>query len=778
MKEKINKFYLDIKNEIELEWKYSRKTFIYKILYVLCGLYSVHQFIQIVRMVVYLDFWRIGIGNVFSGITSTVMLALPFIVWMFSTTEEFFYFRERKRMLFYYCFVNMTLVIVKYAVYGMSRIVLPTIMSFPENEVLTGTMLVWIGRLFLAMVAGVIIAAVKINIIDYVRQDDVIVKVEDFTIKSVYDKDIEDDTQYNQKIVKNAETGEDVVFKYKDRFTHQIIEGASGTGKTSAAILKMVWDDFVTKYKNQVRRHAEYQKMIKAGEAFLLPDDDGNINPEKIEAYPEFEDKLKEIKAKYLDCGYTAIGPDNDLCDKIIKFAERFNYEYYIVDPDTDDDGNFREHFKGINPYHISSGLSDYKYIEQVTMIAALVSEILKAVFDESGSTDPYFSGVNVAATVHISVIIMVAMPLVEDREAKLTDLRYVLYEFSRIKKYCEAVKKKYGADSNNPFFSSVDYVEKSMLGEQKIREKLYGEATGLRNMLDRMLQLPNIKEALCADEPIDFNEVLSEGKIVLVNYGVKYGATVAKGFGLFYVMMFHNQVIKRNPDDPTLIPHFEIVDEFSMLMHSHWESVITWMRKYKLCFTAAFQSNSQFDKNEMTRYMGKVIQGVGQIISFGRLDGESSKIYSELSGKEEVNVVQKTVSQTSILSDDPTYQESERVTRQREAYRDVSQLRNLNFLEANVYTVRDGKVLPPILGKLYFVTDKEINSIKIVHEEWNEYVADVGEFLKNEPVSDEKLRKEGIVLGELSVSERNYGEPGSKNERNNEKSGLESLME
>lgn len=782
VKTKILKLYSDIKNEIMLEWKYSRKTFVYISLFLLSAVYSIHQLVQIIRMVMYLEFWKINIVNIFSGIFSVIMLLLPFVVWMISTTEEFFYYRRRKRMLFYYCFVNMTLAIVKYAVYGVSRVVIPQIMSFPVNDVLTGDILVWLARIVLITIVALVIAIIKINLFDFVRQDNVMAKVEDFNIKFVYDKDIDDDTQYNQKIIKDAETGEDVVFKYNDRFTHQIIEGASGTGKTSAAILKMVWGDFVTKYKNQVRRHSEYKKMIKAGEAFLIPDENGKINPEKIEAYSGFEDKLRDIKVKYLDCGYTAIGPDNDLCDKILKFADKFKFDYYIVDPETDDEGNYREHFKGINPYHISPGLSRYKYIEQVAMIAALVSEILKAVFDESGSTDPYFSGVNEAATVHISVVLMVGMPLVEGREAKITDLRYILYEFSRIKKYSDAVKKEYGIGNENPFNANVDYVEKSMLGEQKVREKLYGEATGLRNMLDRMLQLPNIKGALCSDDPIDFEEVLNEGKIVLVNYGVKYGATVAKGFGLFYVMMFHNQVIKRNPDDPALIPHFEIVDEFSMLMHSHWESVITWLRKYKLCFTAAFQSNSQFEKNDMTRYMGKVIQGVGQIITFGRLDGESSKIYSELSGKEEIDVKQTTVNQTSILSDNPSYQEGERVTRQREAYRDVSELRNLNFLEANVFTVRDAKVLPPILGKLYFVTKKEINRIKVKEEKWNDYVIDSDEFLANKPVSLERLSKEGIVVGELRVTEQHYGENTENTEKkenndNNERKGIAELL-
>ena len=61
-------------------------------------------------------------------------------------------------------------------------------------------------------------------------------------------------------------------------------------------------------------------------------------------------------------------------------------------------------------------------------------------------------------------------------------------------------------------------------MGDEKLREKLHHEANGLRNTLDLLLQIPEIREALCSDDPIDFKEVIDEGGIVFVNYGYKYG--------------------------------------------------------------------------------------------------------------------------------------------------------------------------------------------------------------------------------------------------------------
>lgn len=82
-------------------------------------------------------------------------------------------------------------------------------------------------------------------------------------------------------------------------------------------------------------------------------------------------------------------------------------------------------------------------------------------------------------------------------------------------------------------------------------------------------------------------------------------------------------------------MPHFEIVDEFATLVHPCWEEPITIFRKYRVALTFAFQSMSQFSKNDTTKYLANITMGVGQLMLFGRTDGLTSEEYSKMAGKE-----------------------------------------------------------------------------------------------------------------------------------------------
>lgn len=742
----------DVRESIMLEWEYERKSFIINSIFIVSFMYFFYNCIRVVLL--FYELRYISVFNIFFALGNIIMTLLPFGLWVVGSSEEFFFYKDRKRRLFYYCCINFFVVVIKYAVAMASFIVIPNILSIKPGEEITASMLIWTCRIMLALVVVLCFFLLKLNVWDFINTDVIMNKIMDFNIKQVYDDRDNRENLYDQRIIREINTGEIIPFLYEDRFTQQIIQGSSGTGKTSTGVNKIIWGDFVTKYNNQTKRWAEYQKMLKNNEAVLLPSSDGSINPEKIEAFPEYREKLENIRHKYMNCGHTIIGPDEDLANGCLKFCKKFGYKYYLCDPTTDDEGNHKPNFKGINPYHISNGLSYRRYIQEVPTVSSLVSDALKAVFEESGSTDVYFSGVNSTLTVHISNIIIAGMPYVENREAKLTDLRRILLDFSRIKPCLDAVIQHFGGEEDNEFAGDIDYVKTSMLGDEKLREKLHHEANGLRNTLDLLLQIPEIREALCSDDPIDFKEVIDEGGIVFVNYGYKYGKTVAKGFGLFYVMMFHNEIKKRDSDDKFLTPHFEIVDEFSMLMHSLWEETITWLRKYKLASTLCFQSNAQFEKNELTKYMGNVIQGVGQIIAYGRIDLKGGEILGNLAGKELVDVLQNTVSQNSMLSENPTYSESVRNTPTREAYIDVSELRNTDFLVVTVFTIHKGKTLPPQQGKMFFVTEKEMEKVKITNFKWDKYISNNENYLIDAPVSAETLQKNGISIGEYTFGE------------------------
>ena len=776
IKKSLKNFILRQKEEVILNWKYERKTIILIILFSITFIFFLVSVFEIINMIWYLAYYNVHIWN-FLGIVFNIFFSVfPFALWITSTTEEFFYFFKRKRRLFFFSIINAAIILLKYLTLLFSYLIVPALMSIQTDEAITPSMIIWTGRFVLSILFAFWTFIFYMNVKNIIQNEEIMQKVIKFKISDAVDMREDKDYCYDQMVIRDSETGEKIPFYYKDRFMHQFFLGSSGTGKTSAGLLKMIWDDLKQKYTNRKQRWKCYKDMLKKKEAYLLPDKDGNIDPENIVAFPEYEEKLNEIKIKYPDCGYTCIGPDEDLSENVIKYCKLFGFKYMLCDP-TVSNGEYKDNFRGMNPYHIPDGLAYEDWLIEVASIASMIADDLQAVFEESGATDVYFSGVNKTCTVHVSRILMAAMPYSDERrEPLLTDLSKVLYDFTRIEKYVKIVKERYGSDEDSPFFTDIDYAEKSMLGKRdpKLAEKVYMEANGLRNILDQLLQLPNIKKAMCSENPIDFKENLDRGGITLINYGLKYGKHVARGFGLLFIMSFHNEIKKRDFMDPTLIPHFEVVDEFSLLIHSLWEEGITLLRKYKVASTFAFQSMSQFAKNDYTQYMGKVVQGVGQMIVFGRIDAEGAKIFSEIAGKKNVEVIQKTITQTSLLSDNPTYSMSERSNPTQENYIDASDLRNTSFLEAHVYPVKNGTVYPPVLGKLYFVTDKEKNSVKLEIQnseqyDWDEYVSDIGLFINDKPVDDGKLEIKGTVVGEFEYKEENLENTSTENDIKNE---------
>lgn len=742
--------------EIKLNWEEDRKTFVSVLLFGAIYLYMLINIMGLFNNVFFIDYYNSIIAKPFVILFNFLMCIFPFALWVYSSSEEFFYYKRKKMYLLYGCVFNVYLIVSRYIVYGVLYLTAPLIFKIKPDEAITQSNLVWAVRIIAILALGVFTGLYWINIGRLLNDELYINKIKRFNIKNIIDMRENKGNLYDQNIIKDSETGAYISYLQGDRFMHQFFQGSSGVGKT-ALLVKMIFNDFKKKSENRDKREIEYRKMISAGEAYLLKKD-GKISPENIKAFSGYEEKLKEIKNTFPDCGYTIIGPDEDLPVKIADLCDNiFGFDYYLCDPEKIN-GKHKPHYKGINPYHLPKNIKACDFPVSVAMISRRIADVLQAIFDETGGSDPYFKGINTTCTVNVSVILMAGMPWSSDaREPKLTDLSKILMRFERIDPYLKVVKERYGEGEDNPFYHSIDFVSTEMRGDSKTAKDLWNQARGLRDILDNLLDNPYVAEVLCSDEPIDFKEVLDEGKIVLFNFGFKYGRSVAKGLGLFYILTFHEEV--KNRDLKTdLVPHFEVVDEISLLLDGAdgWiATAISILRKYKIAATFAFQSNSQFLKNQQTKALDGLMRSVGQMVVFGRMDEISSSIYNKLAGKEVTRMVQDTESSNSLFSENPSSSKSRRITKTREDYADVADLRNTDFLEVNVFPVKNGNVLPVKKGKFFFVTKKERKAAKKMtkgfKKDWTGYVKDESMILTNEAAvvcdedvfSFEELQKE-----------------------------------
>ncbi|NNG66450.1 TraM recognition domain-containing protein [Caldanaerobacter subterraneus] len=104
----------------------------------------------------------------------------------------------------------------------------------------------------------------------------------------------------------NRRTNKPVIVKEEDRFLHMLIDGATGTGKTSSVLLKMVLQDIKRKKYWLMKVNKEIEKLINEKKVlFINPFKPKNeyLSFDDIDILPEDMDKIEdEIRADLNKC--------------------------------------------------------------------------------------------------------------------------------------------------------------------------------------------------------------------------------------------------------------------------------------------------------------------------------------------------------------------------------------------------------------------------------------------------------------------------------------------
>ena len=142
--------------------------------------------------------------------------------------------------------------------------------------------------------------------------------------------------------------------------------------------------------------------------------------------------------------------------------------------------------------------------------------------------------------------------------------------------------------------------------------------------------------------------------------------------------------------------------------MHPMYEDMVALYRQYGVSVTIAMQATSQMAKNQTTKYLKDVVMGVGTHIVFGRTSAEEMELYSALAGLKNVEVLQKQINKTSIAENSPQYSEGVRRSYEKKNLFEGSDIRQKDFQEITVFTVRSGRVLNAKAAKVTFVNESE----------------------------------------------------------------------
>ena len=609
-----------------------------------------------------------------------VSMSLPPLLWIYATTTNAFMYNNIRIGTYisagiYECFFLCGIV---YQL--LSRLFLPTVMSIRTDDIFTKDMVLILARIAtqlpLIFFAYLIIKSFLCPIFDE-RSREKLLKFRIHISGKMFGKQ---HIEYTLSIANDIETGRPVIISERDRYLHTLVDGTSGTGKTSSTILPAIYGDLMNR-KKALQLRKDIMQRVRNKDA-------------------DCESVRSQLDQRYPVCGITVLAPDDSLTDDVCRLCEGHGIPYNRIDATKMPDGERKAHWTGMNPFFIPASLKGEALHEAIVKKAVIFSDIMLVISDLKGKSDSYFSGLNRQMLTNIAILIMLTVPHLFNRQATPEDLQLLINDFDLLPEYVSKLEEINRTQRRYTFI--LQYINNELLG--KGRAKMEDQSRGTRNIINEFLMMPGSRDVYCSQDSIDFDKILSEGEVTVCNYDLASGDTNAIAFGLFFLLSFNNAVLSRPGTEQTRSPHFFYVDELPVLIHSSLEKNFSLFRKFRVAMFCAIQTLDQFEKNELTKYLKGVILGCANIFVFGRSSLSDMEVFSALAGVADKPDEQKTVSETALSDDSPSLSYSSREMWTQKNTLEGIDIRMNDFQVVTLFTIRDGAPCPPIKVKVHFL--------------------------------------------------------------------------
>lgn len=456
------------------------------------------------------------------------------------------------------------------------------------------------------------------------------------------------------KLCDDFKTGEPIMISEPRRMETVLIQGATGTGKTSTLLLPMCASDLEKKYFFREKAKELGYKALTSGCAYInAPYDNDTLNKcfslnflrpiygrekefmEILKPLIKCEDKENK-ELVFRDLGITVLEPDGNFIEDFRLIADNLGIMVYKIDPLDPD--SF-----GINPF----------INKNPAKVASIISTVLKGMYESENpdSSNLFFGQVTQQALENLAILLKVMYPRLHDNQIPtLEDMLECLYNYNVVEDMCEELKKDPVLSERHAIL--IKYFEKNfynppldingrpVLGSIGSNRKetetfLYGATTQLDNLMRNKM----VRRILCSrDNNIDLDRVLAEGACVSVcTRRGEIGGLLAKPFGMFYILTMQDAVLRRPGDENTRIPHFMYIDEFPDFVNKETETCFTLFRKYRCGMTIAIQNLSQLERTKSMKFYKQVVTSNSKTVAiFGDTNKEDSEYWSKAFGRHE----------------------------------------------------------------------------------------------------------------------------------------------
>lgn len=698
--------------------------------YIILALHLVSSVIDYVHSVYFVDTEYFN----YNSLNVIFWMCTPIIMFIWSTNYKFWNFHLRKYIILWLTTLSIIFELSKFAYLIAFSVFIPLIIKMPLVRGITCVMILYLMQLVLLLftltfVIWMAVLAFKLFTNRYTKEDIEAFRINDYINKNTFATF--DKYAYNVSVIWKMKTGFKFIIGEKDRFLHMMVDGVTGSGKTSSMLIPMIVGDLDTKVKNEDTLKKQAFEAVRKGELTMKePFEDKDFNINKFVVKEGHEAVLKKLAKSYRSAGMTIMAPDASLTDQVYDFCEKRGIPCNRIDPEFEPETNKKKPgCVGFNPLYLSPSITPNhpRYHTLVVQKATLFSDVLQAIAELGGKSEQYFASINRnIITAFVILLELTYSKLHNGKQPTPEHLQLLVNDFSRVTTYFNELKSN--AEYKERYKFVIDFIQYDIIGEGK--KDMLNQARGLRIMLNELLANPSVKEILCSENSIDQDKMLAEGQITVVNYSQEMGDRDATALGLFFALSFNNACLRRPGTEDTRIPHFYVIDEFPVLLHPQFEKCVTLFRKYRVASCFAIQTLDQMEKNDMTRYLSGVLQGnCAHQILYGRVNTTEMKKYQDLAGTEGVATEQDTVSQTSLTSLNPGYSYSTRTTITDENVMSGGEMRNRAFQEVTVFSVKNGSTVKPFHGRLSFLEYAKKQKVKRYHVDWSslydDYCAD-----------------------------------------------------
>lgn len=437
-------------------------------------------------------------------------------------------------------------------------------------------------------------------------------------------------------ICMNKETGAKEIIPETSRFNQFLVVGPSGTGKTSLVFEPMVARDIEKKqFFFSTAKEMGYT-ALKTGIATLnAPFNNDYLNKNfslnmltpvqgKEALYKTYMKKmiLGESDGKYVyrTLGLTSISPDYESISHMMEVAENYNIPYHIVDPN---DRN-------------SIGLNPFVY-ENPLKAASVFSYVLKAMYQGTLDNIDKVNMENdaIEALENTCSLLKAVYPIIYKDRNYLPTLEDVLKLFRNIDTVEELCKKLQAIpEIAEQYEMQLQYFKKYFYEGSPRRLQTEKALQYASSIFEKLLRYPGVKNIICnRNHNINYETVLENGEVVfLCTRRGDLGANVHKTFGIFFILLMQNAVLRRPGNESNRIPHFLYIDEFPEFISKVTEPIFTLYRKYKVGTTISSQTLAQLG-NVSEKYKQTILSNCINKLVFGNNTIEENEWWSKEMG-------------------------------------------------------------------------------------------------------------------------------------------------